>query len=92
MKRTVIALGLAVLLAVIWTVGELGVTPALANGKTHANVQEALEHLEEHVKALREAIKAGHKMNPAMEKGLIFDIEHLEKMIDDELAKAKKKQ
>jgi hypothetical protein len=37
-----------------------------------------------------EAMKAGYKVDPKVEKGIMKDTEHVEDMLDQELAKAKK--
>lgn len=90
MRRTFIGLVLAALVAVVPAVGSFGVTPALAAKHSHKNLQEALEHLEKHTHDMLEALKAGHKVDPKAEKGIMKDTEHVEEMLDKELEKAKK--
>ena len=87
MRRIVAALVLGALVAVV---PALGATPALAAKHTHKNLQEALEHLEKHTHDMLEALKAGYKVDPKAEKGIIKDTEHVEDMLDKELEKAKK--
>lgn len=86
MKRIAVVLTLAALVAVV----PFGVNPAWAAKHTHKNLQEALEHLEKHTHDILEALKAGHKVDPKVEKGIMKDTEHVEEMLDKELEKAKK--
>ena len=87
MKRTVIVL----LLVAVLAAGVYGsATPVFAAGHSHKNLQEALEHLEKHAHDMLEALKAGYKVDPKVEKGIIQDTEHVEQMLDPELEKTKK--
>ena len=90
MKRVVIAFVLAALVAVVPALGMLGAFPAFAAKHAHKDLQEALQHLETHAHDMLEALKAGYKVDPKVEKGIIKDTEHLEEMIDKEMDKAKK--
>ena len=91
MKQITIALVLvAALVAVVPALGVFGVPPAFAATHTHKNLQEALEHMEKHAHDMLDALKAGHKVDPKVEKAIMKDTEHVEEMIDKELEKAKK--
>lgn len=90
MKRIIIALVLAALVAVVPVFGMFGAAPAFAAKHSHKNLQEALEHLEKHTHDMLEALKAGYKVDPKVEKGIMKDTEHVEEMLDKELEKAKK--
>ena len=89
-KRIAIAVVLVVLVAVIPAIGVFGVPPAFAATHAHKNLQEALEHLEKHAHDMLDALKAGYKVDPKVERGIMKDTEHVEEMLDKELEKAKK--
>jgi hypothetical protein len=90
MRRIAIAVVLVALVAVVPALGVFGVPPAFAATHAHKNLQEALEHLEKHTHDMLEALKAGYKVDPKAEKGIMKDTEHVEEMLDKELEKAKK--
>ena len=90
MKRIAIALVLVALVAVVPALWVSGPPPAFAAKHSHKNLQEALEHMEKHAHDMLEALKAGHKVDPKVEKAIMKDTEHVEEMIDKELEKAKK--
>jgi hypothetical protein len=75
---------------VVPALGVFGATPAFAAKHSHKNLQEALGHLEKHTHDMLEALKAGYKVDPKVEKGIMKDTEHVEEMLDKELEKAKK--
>ena len=90
MKRIAMALVLVALVALVPGLGIFGAPPAFAAKHGHKNLQEALEHLEKHTHDMLEALKAGYKVDPKVERGIIKDTEHVEEMLDKELEKAKK--
>ena len=90
MKQITIALVLVALVAAVPALGVLKASPAFAATHTHKNLQEALEHMEKHAHDMLDALKAGHKVDPKVEKAIMKDTEHVEEMIDKELEKAKK--
>jgi hypothetical protein len=90
MKRIVVALVLVAAVALVPALASFGAPPAFAAKHGHKNLQEALEHLEKHTHDMLEALKAGYKVDPKVEKGIMKDTEHVEEMLDKELAKAKK--
>jgi len=90
MKRIAVVLALAALVAVVPTLRSFAVTPAWAAKHTHKILQEALGHLEKHTHDMLEALKAGYKVHPKVERGIMKDTEHVEEMLDKELEKAKK--
>ena len=90
MRRAGIAWVLVPIITLVFVLGGSGVPSAFADKHGHKNLQEALEHLEKHAHDMLEALKAGHKVDPKVEKGIIQDTEHVEQMIDPELEKAKK--
>lgn len=90
MKRIAIALVLVALVAAAPTFGVFGVPPTFAATHAHKNLQEALEHLEKHAHDMLDAVKAGYKVDPKVERGIMKDTEHVEEILDKELEKAKK--
>ena len=79
MKRVVITWVLVAVVALVPALGILGATPAYAAKHGHKNLQEALEHLEKHSRDMLEALKAGYKVDPKVEKAIIKDTEHVKR-------------
>ena len=90
MRRSYIVWILVTVVALVFGFGGSSVPSAFAAKHSHKNLQEALEHLEQHAHDMLEAVKAGHKVDPKVEKAIIKDTEHVEQMLDPELEKAKK--
>ena len=90
MKRTSAVWILVAIMTLAFGLGGSVVPSAFAAKHSHKNLQEALEHLEKHAHDMLDALKAGHKVDPKTEQGIIKDTEHVEEMIDKELEKAKK--